>query len=147
MITQQGALYKSENDALYDPQFPMTGPLSLEEAQEFVDHMRHHPWWDENFPKVSRVEVYEHAGGDSVGVYYPEMESGVADMSDRHMIQLYLCHEVAHVLAAARYGSRSHDPWFARTYLELVYLNMGSDAYHALYRAFEEHHIEHVIDD
>lgn len=49
------------------------------------------------------------------------------------------------MLAAARYGSKSHDPWFARTYLELVYGVMGSDAYLRLFEAFERAGVDHRI--
>lgn len=51
------------------------------------------------------------------------------------------------MLAEARYGSHAHDPWFARTYLELAYQVLGSEVYQDLYSAFEERGIEHTIDE
>jgi putative metallohydrolase (TIGR04338 family) len=67
-------------------------------------------------------------------------------MEPAHRCELVLGHEVAHVLAAARYGSHAHDPWFACTYLELVWSMMGPDAYLALQRSFQDAGIEHHHD-
>lgn len=58
------------------------------------------------------------------------------EMSPDHLCELFVCHELAHVLAKAQWGASGHDPQWARMYLQLVYLVMGSVAYKALYDAF-----------
>lgn len=64
-----------------------------------------------------------------------------------HDNELIVLHEVAHVLCDARYGSQSHDPWFARIYLELVCTAMGSEAYVSLWSAFKQLGVDCDTDD
>lgn len=135
-----------QQDALYDAEDAVQSGralMSQAEAQDLVDGWRELPWWQDRFAGVERVEVYKHRGRGSAGGFEPKMCAGVADMDAVHMCPLFLAHEVSHVLAAARWGSRSHDPAFARTYLELVYLTLGSEAYATLYASFEDHEIDH----
>jgi hypothetical protein len=49
------------------------------------------------------------------------------------------------VLASARFDSRSHDPWFARIYLELVYSCVGHETYQALKSAFDAYGVDHDV--
>jgi putative metallohydrolase (TIGR04338 family) len=146
MPCQQDDLYRAE-----DLVWPRSSGrvLSVPDAQALVDGWRDLPWWQENFPNVKRVEVNrrDSARGGSAGRFHPTEAAGVIDMAPQHMTPHVLAHEVAHVLAEARYGSRSHDPWFARTYLQLVYLALGSETYKALYDAFEEVGVDHHIDE
>jgi putative metallohydrolase (TIGR04338 family) len=53
-----------------------------------------------------------------------------------------LLHEVAHLCAAAEVGSKSHDPHWARVFLELVYRQMGTKAWQALRQAFLDEGVE-----
>jgi putative metallohydrolase (TIGR04338 family) len=139
---QQFELYAAE-----EPLSHLHGrALSSEELQSYVDGMREHPWWDRNFADVVRIEAYTRPPsweGGSVGSWHSEHAAGKIEMSKYHMVELYVCHEVAHCLAEARFGSKSHDPWFARTYLELVYTVMGSAAYASLKSAFEHGGVDH----
>jgi putative metallohydrolase (TIGR04338 family) len=57
-------------------------------------------------------------------------------MGPGHRCELVVCHELAHVLAGARFGSQAHCPWFGKVYLECVYLIMGVEAWTALREAF-----------
>jgi hypothetical protein len=138
---QQVELYASEAG------LPLGADLPLAEAQAFVDAMRETAVWRRQYASVMRVEVrFIESGSASVGGWFPHNMAGLVEMLPGHRNPLILCHEVAHVLASARYGSRSHDPWFARTYLELVWSMMGPDAYAALKAAFDAHAIDHDHD-
>lgn len=121
------------------------GTIAPADLQRWVDELRDLPWWERNFPQVLRVETHVRRSNrdGSVGGWHPEDGCGQIEMAPVHLTPLYVLHEVAHVLAAARYGSHSHDPWFARTYLELVSVRLGSGMYEELYRAFERGHIDH----
>jgi putative metallohydrolase (TIGR04338 family) len=133
MNCQQFQLYAAELYASEGRKF-----ANIEEVQAYVDTLRDTPLWQRQYPQVHRVEVFGRpvSTKSSVGAWQPERGAGVIEMLDCHMSELYVMHELGHVLASARYGSRSHDPWFARTYMELVYQGMGSAAYASLRRAF-----------
>ena len=64
-----------------------------------------------------------------------------------HWNELVVVHELAHVLAHARFNSQAHDPSFARVYLELTFLIMGSEVYYQLYDAFTRDGIQHDVAD
>lgn len=142
MNCQQFELYAAEERVPRGPFFERE-----EDAQAWLDGLRETPWWPALFGDVKRVDVFFRKGGDgSVGGWHPERAAGQMEMAPPHRCHLFMLHELTHVLAAARYGSRSHDPWFARTYLELVYRVMGSDAYTALHDEFDAAGIEHDTD-
>jgi len=105
--------------------------------QSWVDALRDLPWWDRNFPQVLRIEAHvrKTSNQGSVGGWYPEDGCGVIEMAPCHLNEMIVCHEVCHVLAAAGYNSHAHDPWFARTYLEL-FCQVRPDLYVPLYNAF-----------
>jgi putative metallohydrolase (TIGR04338 family) len=138
---QQFELYAAEVGVTSEPILPSS-------LQAYVDSLRESAYWRRNFPMVRRIEAYEAAPGarGSVGGWQADASCGVIEMHRAHLTELYVLHEVAHVLAAARYGSRSHDPWFARTYLELVYTYIGSEPYAALRAAFERGGVDHDTD-
>jgi len=138
---QQGELYRAEETC--DP-----GPaVDSGDLQAFVDSMRDTKLWVYEYEGLLRVEAYSLKRRGSVGGYYPELNAGKVEMDkDHHLFQLWICHEVAHAMAHYRYGSRSHDPWFADTYLRLVYEMMGPEAYLNLYTAFVDHGIDFRID-
>lgn len=145
---QQGAVYEAER--LLEPvgETPAWGNLlTVEQAQEFLDQARDlYVRWLGDFPQVVRIEVSSSPGRrGSVGFYEADKEAGVADMDPDHLRPLILCHEAAHVLAEARFGSRSHDPWFARIYLELVYSLMAPEDYLRLQRAFDEQGVDYDV--
>jgi len=140
---QQDELYAAETNAL-----PRTN-VSAEELQSWIDDLREMPYFERNFPNVLRIEAYNdhNRTTGSVGWFEKQHNCGIICMADCHMHEQILLHEVAHVLAAARYGSHSHDPWFARTYLELVYSRLGSEAYAALKDAFDRGCIDYDTDN
>ncbi len=136
---QQTELYRAERSAPSGRQFH-----SVEEMQRYVDQLRESPYWRAYYPNVKRIEVYARPANrnESVGWFEPEKEAGAVEMLPAHWTELVLLHEVAHVLAGARFGSQAHCPWFARVYLELVY-HFHSAGVDALHEAFESHGIEH----
>lgn len=141
MPCQQYALYESEGTV------PRGRDLDLDGVREFVDRLRDEDWFRERFPMVDYVEVGGRGGrGDSVGGWFPDAGAGRIEMADGHLCELYVCHELAHVLAAARYGNGSHSPWFARIYATLVFLGMGSAAYAKLAAAFDRDGIDWDVD-
>lgn len=140
---QQLELYAAESSAAQGR------TLQLRELQRYVDELREAPWWRRNFPRVLRVEAHvrDDSRRGSVGAWHEDKGAGLIEMAPDHLNELYVLHEVTHVLAAARYRSRSHDPWFARTYLEAVYTYLGSDAYEALRDAFDQGGVDHHTDN
>lgn len=140
---QQFELYSSEASVPQGRRFS-----SVAEIQEYVDELRETPVWQRQFPDVLRVEVTAGRESDegSVGGFFPENGSGMIQMHPVHWNELYVLHEVSHVLATSRYGKCGHSPWFARTYLEMVYSAMGTEAYALLLGAFELGRIEHTHD-
>jgi putative metallohydrolase (TIGR04338 family) len=132
-VTQQYELYATEVG------LDEGRDLTYESAQEYVDAMRETEWWDRLYPSIMRVEVGRKRknGRESVGWYEPAMGAGRIEMLPQHLNQLIIAHELSHVFAVARWNSQSHDPAFARVYLETVYHTMGSDAYLALKNAFD----------
>lgn len=148
MPCQQDELYRAEGGVPLGREFK-TQP----EMQKWVDDLHNRLWhnheaWGEDYPNVVRIEAYFRSKGNaSVGSFKAEANCGVVEMLPCHRNELVLCHEIAHALAAARYGSHSHDPWFARTYLKLVYAVMGSEVYKALWENFTAAGIDIDIDE
>jgi hypothetical protein len=134
MPCQQDDVYAAERVLEPSPTFE-----SFDAVQAFVDEMRDkYPFWEKAYAHVERIEIgpADRRGNAHVGWFEPDKCRGRCEfLTDRPEIQLVL-HEITHVLASARYGSRAHDPWFARSYLELTYLVRGSMAYFDLYSAF-----------
>lgn len=119
------------------------------DLQAWVDDLRELPYWQRNYEEVLRVEahVLRSDKDGSVGGWFPENGCGQIEMAPCHLTELYVLHEVAHVLASARYSSHAHDPWFARTYLELVSARLGGAVYEELYQAFTARGIDHHTDN
>lgn len=150
MKCQQDELYRAEERVHLALDLPS---LKEKDAQALVDQWRELPWWRERFPRVVHVQVVKRrsSGDGSCGglVDSPfadrleEPQFGIVEMAPVHMDRLYLAHEVCHVLAEARYGNGSHHPGFARHYLELVYLTLGSDVYAQLRDSFEAGGVDH----
>lgn len=138
MSCQQGPLYRAEESVDWGDE------LTLEQAQGFVDDMRdRYRRWHEDYPMLKRLEVHVVDGvGGSVGCFEPDKLAGLLQMASQHLRPVILCHEAAHVLAEARFKSRSHDPWFARIYLELVGSCIGPEKYMELYEAFKANDID-----
>lgn len=145
MRCQQDELYRAEEevlDRLMGPEFE-----TEEQLQLYVDALRDLPHWERKHSKVLRIEAGFCPGPSSVGGWDGEKQAGRIEMAPAHRREMFVCHEVAHVLAEARYGSRAHDPWFARTYLELVNAAMSTDTYLQLYHAFDRHGIDSLIEN
>lgn len=142
MSCQQYELYAAEGGV---PKGRTFG--SIEEIQKYVDDLRERPWWILEYGKVLKVEVAKSRAKGSVGGFYPEKNAGRIEMAECHWNELYVLHELAHVLAKARHQSQAHCPYFARVYLEMVSREMGPETYTKLYEAFENHNIEHDPND
>jgi hypothetical protein len=121
--------------------------IAPDHLQRWVDGLRDLPYWLRNFPQVLRIETHVRRSSreGSVGGWYPKDGCGVIEMAPVHLTDLYVIHEVTHVLAHARYDSHAHDPWFARTYLELVHARLGSERYLELARSFDRAGIDYAI--
>ena len=136
---QQYELYAAEGGVDLGRAF-----LSQEECQRWVDDLRENLWWDRFYPQVLHVEVvFTKSKSGSVGGYWHDHHSGKIEMGPTHQNELVVIHELSHVLADARYKSQGHCPWFARVYLELVYLIMGEKHYKELHYQFDAAGIEH----
>jgi putative metallohydrolase (TIGR04338 family) len=64
-------------------------------------------------------------------------------MLPAHRNELIMLHELSHVLASRLNGSKAHDPFFARTYVTLVYLVLGPAAWLQLEAAFKRHGVDY----
>ena len=136
---QQWELYDAERDVPHGKWF-----ASTDEAEAWISEIRETLWFRDNFPTVQRFELHPRSVNDgSVGTFIPLDGVVLAEMASEHLNNLIICHEVSHGLAAARYQSRSHDPWFARIYLELVWHMLGTETYEALRASFDQHGIDH----
>lgn len=140
---QQDELYASERKAMKGRVFQ-----NQQEMQSFVDSLRDSVYWQTHYPNVLRVEVHTvpSSARGSVGAFFPELKAGQIEMHPVHWCEQYVLHELAHVLANARYGSHAHCPYFASVYLELVSTYMGSDAYRVLYACFTEDKIDYDVE-
>lgn len=134
---QQFELYASEVNVPRGTEFP-----NAKAMQQWVDDLRENTWWERFYPQVIRVEAAFTRGPSSVGGWFSEQGGGRIEMAPSHRCQLVVCHELAHVLAAARFGSKAHCPWFAKTYLEIVYEIMGVETWTALRDSFVKGGIE-----
>jgi putative metallohydrolase (TIGR04338 family) len=130
---QQYELYASQALVPHGREF-----TSEAELQSWLDDLTFQPWWQRFYPQVIRVEAGFRARGKcSAGAWFPrDYGAGRIEMLPGHRNELIVCHELAHVLAAARFGSKAHCPWFARVYLELVYLVMGHETWTTLRKSF-----------
>lgn len=131
--TQQYELYAAERGVPVGRHFG-----SLAEIQAWVDALRETDWWFMRYPEVKRIEVGPAINGGrdgSVGWWEASKGAGRIEMSPVHWNELVVVHEISHVFAAVK-GSRAHDPIFARTFLNLTYLILGSETYQALHAAF-----------
>lgn len=139
MPTQQDELYAAEATVSVG-----TGFANLKEIQVWVDDLRDSWWWQKWYWMVERVEVgTSRRQNKSVCWFDRDKNAGRMEMGHKHRDQLSAVHELAHVLAAARHNSQSHDPIFARTYLELTYLIRGSDAWLELQYAFNRAELDY----
>lgn len=142
--TQQDELYAAEESVTTRG---MTFATSRE-AQVYLDALRDTWWWQKFFWKApARTEIYWKARGDSVGSYDKAKDAGLLEMVPAHRNELFILHELAHVVAEALHGSHAHDPYFARTYAVLVYCVLGSDAWLQLQRGYEAQCIEYLQND
>jgi hypothetical protein len=140
MNCQQSELYAAEAGIDWGKRFE-----SLHHTQAFVDGLRDTWWWEKWLgEQLQRVEVgpTRRGASGSVGWYVPTAKAGRMEfVTCRPPLDLVV-HELAHVVAACRRNSKSHDPWFARIYLELAYLIAGREAYEDLAIRFLSHGID-----
>lgn len=137
--TQQFNLYDAERGVETGRQFKSQAEIEL-----WVQDVTETEWWLERHPDVWRVEcptVKRSTGEGSVGSYFEDTSSGVIEMHESHWNARCVLHELAHVCAAPL-GSTSHDPIFARVYLDLVREFISFPAYDELRRRFNEYSIE-----
>jgi putative metallohydrolase (TIGR04338 family) len=138
---QQYELYAAERDVPQGMWF-----TKVKDAQAYLDTLREQWWWSKFFWKApARTEIYWRSRGDSsVGSYDKENDARLLEMLPEHRSELFILHELSHVIASALNDSTAHDPFFARTYLTLVYLVLDSDAYLELQRGFERESVDYM---
>lgn len=140
-VTQQDSLYAAERSVpehLRGRGFDSQAAIQRWVVSELLDQ----PWWVHSFGRVVGIHVPTVARRRtrcSVGYWDAQERVAVIEMHPAHWETLTVLHEVAHPVAEAYHGSRSHDPHFARIYLQLVYRVLGGDAWIALRTAFVEH--------
>jgi hypothetical protein len=138
MPTQQETVYAAER--LVD-----NGPVFADVAavQSRLNALRDTWWWEKWCPNVLHVEVEavrDHKHGRTAAGCAGYLGDGIGRIElhrSTTITERLVVHELTHIIAGARCGSRSHDPWFARVYLELTYLIRGSVAYQQLKQAFD----------
>jgi putative metallohydrolase (TIGR04338 family) len=98
------------------------------EIQDYLDALCANDWWNERFPGVVRIEAVGIRSRcvDGVGRPDPDRNAGVIGMTADGRKELIVLHEVAHVLCRPDAG---HGPAWVRTYLELAYRLMGTEAW------------------
>ena len=124
------AVYAAE--ATLDPGRTFGGIVQI---QEYLDALCSSDWWSERFPRVVRIEAVGIRSPCVEGVGRPEAErnAGVIGLTRAGRKELTILHEVAHVLCRPE---AAHGPEWTRTYLELAYRAIGSEAWAALRNAF-----------
>ena len=127
MKTQQLSLYAAEHST--DP-----GP-AVENVQDYLDELRETWWWPRRIHRVF-VTFDPKIPFNGLGRFIRADDAGEVIFSNRTPYTRTVLHELSHVFSQALYGSRAHDPWFARTHAEVTYLVRGSTAYQNLTRAY-----------
>lgn len=116
---------------------------TVEEVQQYYDEwLTSSPFLTLNYPGVGKIEVGKAVGKHHCGGFDFGRNVGRCDfhfpVKERTVI-----HEAAHSLAKQRDGSQAHCPYFCRTYLELIFDKMGSEAYSLLRASMEQHGVQH----
>lgn len=137
--TQQDLVYRAEAEVPAGRAFRSVG-----EIQAWVDDLRDTWWWQAWYPQVVRVEVVRRDGRrrESVGAWHPDRGAGLVELLHAHWNDRDVLHELAHVLAAARHRSSSHDPAFCRTLYELVHLAVSPGHAVRLRAAYVRHGVD-----
>lgn len=122
---------------------------SVAEVQRFVDELRDRLWWTAQgyHLAVLRIEVGATRSKkfNGIGWFDREAKAGRIELTPEGLTMRTVLHEVAHVLSVAQHGSKSHDPWWARTYLTLVSLVMGTEPYLALRSAYDATGVDYDV--
>lgn len=136
---QQWEVYAAEESI-----FSMHGEeMTLAEVQAYVDSLRATTWWEQRCYEILHIEVGPARRGENgVGGWYKDKSAGRIELAPRARNKSTILHEVSHVIADAMHNSTAHDPAFCRVYLELVYRELGSDAYVKLRESFVQHNVE-----
>lgn len=145
MKCQQFQLYAAEAEVPKGRHFN-----AVDEAASWVNAWRDTWWWthrrwDTMIP-IIEVGPKPASSNGSVGAWIAERNCGRIEMHPTHMNEQDIIHEASHVIAARVYDSKSHDPYFAATYLDLTYYLRGSEVYLQLYEAFQKAGIEHDLE-
>lgn len=137
MRYQQDRLYDAEESSGVYPGAPIDDP------QAWVNAKRDTWWWARWYWSVGYVNVtVTRRDVDPTGTYDHADGCGYVTLPRDYVRTGVLVHELVHVVAGKLHGSHAHDPWFAREYLNLTYLILGSDAYDQLRAAYVDHGVE-----
>lgn len=133
---QQYEVYAAEGRS---PQGRFFGTLL--EVSEYLDELINAPWWADRFTGLTCVTVQPHSGSCGIAVWDGD-GCGRIGLSKDGLYEQVVLHEVAHLLAAMEVGSSSHDPHWARVYLELVFRVMGPEVWQVLRQAMLDERVE-----
>lgn len=131
-VSQQETLYACERSVDVGRVY-----TSLEDVRRTVRWILDQEWAHENWPRVRAITVHQRDGrtSESVGAWFEDDLTGQVELLPVHWNDLFICHEVAHVLADSQ-GSVAHDPIFVRAYCLLVYYVMGPIVWQDLRQRF-----------
>lgn len=140
---QQYELYAAERGVDHGARFG-----SLDEIGRWVNQLRDEWWWQRFFRGVDVIEVTDTVDlTASVGGLHDGGRTAVLNMLRVHWNEHDVLHELAHPLSESRFDSTSHDPFFARTLLDLTFLVRGYDAWDELQDVFRHANIEVDVTD
>lgn len=127
--SQQFTLYVSESKLPTGRKFS-----DVDEYQAYLDSIIATDWWTEKYDWTGQICCEQIHGNNREGCAFKRGEELVIQLPAHMMDEITACHELAH-LVLSNYGC-GHDGRFVRTYLELIYRIMGSDAYVAAHERF-----------
>lgn len=133
-VTQQYELYEAERSIDRGREFVDKDDLRIWLFDEVIDK----PWFYQRWPHVKGIDVECNRRRDEGSVGGLLDGIAVMEFAPQHMAELFVLHELAHCCST---GPQVHDPIFARTYLELVFLTLGTEKWMALRTAFTNHNV------
>lgn len=113
---------------------------SVDDIQGYVDSVTESQWW-QNRSAITRVYIRDGRGRRSAGAWANRNRAlGYITMPRRLRRELYILHELAHIMTLERYAS--HGCEFASNYLALVTRWMGRAIAVHLRNSFRQHRVK-----
>jgi putative metallohydrolase (TIGR04338 family) len=135
MSDQQKNAYRAEQKV---PKWHEFG--SATEVQDYVDSLTASDWWEQRYSHIVRIEApANNMQKQSVAGSYHKDRMGVIKIASTMRNTRTVLHEVAHVVAGNKCG---HSSEWARTFLDLVYFAVGSEAYSQLRQEYVDANVD-----